>query len=141
MRSNVAGVALPPRSARTALAPGPRAGCESFPNRGPHFHGRLLMHARYCLAILAAARTSWAIPAPPAARGADILFIGDGSDNTVKRFHSVTGRPLDAPGQPFIAGLSGPRGLLVRGGRLLVVNQNVNDKLPGEVRLYDGQTG
>jgi glucose/arabinose dehydrogenase len=78
-----------------------------------------------------------AAPATQPARAGDILYIGDQADNTVKRFDAATGLPLDLPGQLFVGGLNGPRGLLVSGGRLLVVNQNANDKLPGEVRSYD----
>lgn len=92
------------------------------------------------LALVAAVAPLATSPARTA-RGADVLFVGDGSDNSVKRFHAVTGQPLDAPGHPFVSGLDGPRGLLVSGGRLLVVNQNAGSKLPGEVLLYDGHTG
>src|SRR5262249_22755924 len=77
----------------------------------------------------------------PPARGQDVLFIGDQADNTVKRVDAATGTPLDPPGQPFVGGLNGPRGLVVSGGALLVVNQNVNEKFPGEVLAFDARTG
>jgi hypothetical protein len=78
---------------------------------------------------------------------ADILYIGDGGDNTVKRFDAESGVFLDADANPandpdaFVrsesGGLSGPRGLLFD-GNLLVANQNVNLKIPGEILRYDG---
>jgi DNA-binding beta-propeller fold protein YncE len=81
---------------------------------------------------------------------ADILYIGDGGDNTVKRFDAESGAFLDADANPandpdaFVrsesGGLSGPTGLLFD-GNLLVANQNVNLKIPGEILRYDGQTG
>jgi DNA-binding beta-propeller fold protein YncE len=75
------------------------------------------------------------------ARGGDVLFIGDGSDNTVKRFDAETGAPLDPPGQPFVSGVLGPRGLVIDGDTLLVVNQNVGLSVPGEVLGFDAATG
>ena len=76
----------------------------------------------------------------PALAG-DVLYIGDSGDNTVKRFDAATGAPLDAPGSPFVSGLDGPRGLLIDGADLLVVNQNVNLQIPGEVLVFDATTG
>jgi hypothetical protein len=77
------------------------------------------------------------------AASADVLYIGDGGDNTVKRFDASSGHPLQ--GNPFVTGLHGPRGLLFDGStatpRLLVVNQNVALNIPGEVLQYDGDTG
>jgi sugar lactone lactonase YvrE len=77
----------------------------------------------------------------PGARGEDVLYIGDGGDNTVKRFDADTGVPLDAPGLPFVSGLAGPRGVLIDDGRLLVSNQNVNLQIPGEILAFDEATG
>ncbi len=74
-------------------------------------------------------------------RGGDVLFIGDGADNSVKRFDADTGAPLDPPDDPFVSGVLGPRGLLIDGGTLLVVNQNVGLNLPGEVLAFDAATG
>ncbi|WP_349616562.1 hypothetical protein [Azotobacter salinestris] len=81
---------------------------------------------------------------------ADILYIGDSGDNTVKRFDAGTGAFLDADNDDtnnpdaFVrsgsGGLDGPRGLLFD-GHLLVSNQNVGDKIPGEILRFDGQTG
>jgi hypothetical protein len=74
-------------------------------------------------------------------RAVDILYVGDGADNTVKRFDAATGAPLDADGDPFVSGLLGPRALLVTDGRLLVANQNVGLQIPGEVLAFDEGTG
>lgn len=87
-------------------------------------------------AILAIA----AIMLPTGGHADDILYVGDG-DNTVKRFDAVTGAPLDAVSAPFVSGLAGPRTLLVADGRLLVLNQNVNLQIPGELLAYDKTTG
>ncbi|WP_280349661.1 NHL repeat-containing protein [Pseudomonas sp. BN414] len=82
--------------------------------------------------------------------GEDILYVGDSGDNSVKRFDAVTGRFLDVDLNPandpdaFVrpgsGGLAGPRGILLD-GNLLVVNQNVNLGIPGEVLRYDSLTG
>ncbi|MGH8856680.1 MAG: NHL repeat-containing protein [Polaromonas sp.] len=82
--------------------------------------------------------------------GAGILYIGDGADNTIKRFDAETGTFLDADADPandpdaFVrsasGGLNGPRGILFD-GNLLVANQNVDLKIPGEILRFDGQTG
>src|SRR5262245_42602066 len=77
----------------------------------------------------------------PPGRGADVLFIGDGGDNSVKRFDADTGASLDPAGEPFVPGVTGPRGLVVDGGALLVVNQNVDLNIPGEVLRFDAATG
>ncbi len=72
----------------------------------------------------------------------DFLYIGDVSDNTVKRFDAFTG--VDA--NPFVTsesgGLFGPRGVIFDHlGNLLVSNQNVGQPENGEVLKYNGQTG
>jgi DNA-binding beta-propeller fold protein YncE len=72
---------------------------------------------------------------------ADVLYIGDEGDESVKRFDASSGTPLDPLLHPFITQLDGPRGLLFVDGTLLVVNQNVNLNVPGEVRSYDAQSG
>jgi hypothetical protein len=79
--------------------------------------------------------------ATPSTRGQDVLYVGDGADNTVKRFDAATGLPLDPAEAPFVSGLLGPRTLLVADGRLLVANQNVGLQIPGEVLAYDEATG
>ena len=92
----------------------------------------------YCFPTLVAAAvfTTASTTRPSMARDV-LLFVGDGRDNTVKRFDADTGTPLNPPGPPFVGGLHGPRGLCESGGRLLVVNQNIDLQVPGEVRTYD----
>jgi uncharacterized delta-60 repeat protein len=78
-----------------------------------------------------------------AAAAGDSLYIGDGNDNTVKRFDAATG----AYEGTFVAsgsgGLLGPRGLIFgEQHNLLVANQNVGTVgIGGEVLRYNGQTG
>jgi hypothetical protein len=70
----------------------------------------------------------------------DSLYIGDGSDNSVKRFDATTGAYLGA----FVnsnSGLDGPRGIIFVAGNLLLVNQNVDRPFPGEILQYSRQTG
>jgi hypothetical protein len=76
---------------------------------------------------------------------ADVMYVGDGSDNSVKVFDVTTGQ---APAS-FIGtlvksqgGLHGPRGLLiVEGGNLLVSDQNSDTSTNGDISLYDSATG
>jgi sugar lactone lactonase YvrE len=86
---------------------------------------------------LVAAAALVAASAPHTAR-ADVLYIGDAGDNLVKRFDVATGT-LDAGFTT--SGLLGPNGMVIDGDRLLVVNQNVNTKLAGEVLSYDAASG
>ncbi|MBS4201192.1 hypothetical protein KHA93_16250 [Bacillus sp. FJAT-49732] len=72
----------------------------------------------------------------------DFLYIGDTSDDTVKRFNAFTGQVRD----PFVTstsgGLHGPRGLIFDHlGNLLVSNQNVDQPQNGEVLKYSRKTG
>jgi DNA-binding beta-propeller fold protein YncE len=67
----------------------------------------------------------------------DSMFIGDGADNTVKRFDAISGAPEGAFVAPSSGGLFGPRGLVFAGRHLLVVNQNVDQPFSGEVLDYD----
>ena len=71
--------------------------------------------------------------------GLDYLYVGDDSDNTVKRFDAITGDFLGT----FAKGhIKGPRGLLFdREGNLLVSNQNVDKNKNGNILKFDGQTG
>src|SRR5262252_3900570 len=89
---------------------------------------------------------------PPA--NTDSLYIGDGNDNTIKRFDASTGRNLgvfvtnkdcpqnpDPSSPPRIGCLYGPRGLVFDGsGHLLVADQNVNLNFPGAIYEYSAQT-
>jgi DNA-binding beta-propeller fold protein YncE len=92
--------------------------------------------------ILVTALALFGALAPQAARSADVLYIGDEGDNTIKRFAANTGKFLGVSQGPSISGLAGPRGLVVDGGLglLLVVNQNVLLDIPGEVLRYDPAT-
>jgi DNA-binding beta-propeller fold protein YncE len=72
----------------------------------------------------------------------EFLYIGDSSDDTVKRFNAFTGQEND----PFVTsgsgGLRGPAGIIFdRMGNLLVSNQNINLPLNGEILMYDGKQG
>jgi DNA-binding beta-propeller fold protein YncE len=93
------------------------------------------------LATLACGATLGAKPS----LGADVLYVADVFDNTVKRFNAETGAALDGLGafvQPDSGGLDGPRGILFDAtGNLLVANQNVNLKISGDILRYSGQTG
>jgi hypothetical protein len=72
----------------------------------------------------------------------DILYVGDVTNNTVKRFGAVSGLPITGGSKsgvfvaPGSGGLAGPRGVLVKSGSLLVVNQNVDLPKLGEVLRY-----
>jgi outer membrane protein assembly factor BamB len=74
----------------------------------------------------------------------DYLFIGDGLDNTVKRFR-LSGEFLDNFVESGSGGLNGPRGLLFNpNGNLLVSNQNVEKEdinEPGNILVFNGLTG
>jgi hypothetical protein len=80
------------------------------------------------------------------------MYVGDGSDNTVKGFDASTGAPINfGNGNTGIfvtsgsGGLVGPRGLIFvnqNGTRnLLVTNQNVKLNIPGAVLIYSGPSG
>jgi hypothetical protein len=73
----------------------------------------------------------------------DVLYIGDNADNTtVKKFDAATGASLGTLVAPGAGGLHGAMGMIFRNpGQLLVVNQNVNLPIPGEVLRYNGRTG
>jgi DNA-binding beta-propeller fold protein YncE len=83
----------------------------------------------------------------------DFLYIGDGSDNTVKTFDAETGRflgsfvvldcnCLQGPVVPGSNCLFGPRGIIFdHRNNLLVTNQNVGQPQNGDVLNYNGQTG
>jgi hypothetical protein len=76
----------------------------------------------------------------------DVLYVGDnvdtsGDHSAVKAFDPSTGAALGTPVAPGAGGLHGVMGLIVRNpGQLLVVNQNVNLPIPGEVLRYNGRT-
>jgi hypothetical protein len=73
---------------------------------------------------------------------AETLYVGDGSDDTVKMFDAATGTYEGALVSPGSGGLHGPRGLIFRNdGQLLAVDQNVFEPNPGEILRYNGITG
>jgi DNA-binding beta-propeller fold protein YncE len=77
-----------------------------------------------------------------AADDTDILYIGDGGDDSIKKFDSKTGVYLGDLVPPGGSGLLGPRGLIRKGSALLVVNQNVNHPIfNGEVLRFNRSTG
>lgn len=75
---------------------------------------------------------------PAGAQAADILYIGDGADNAVKRFDAATGFALTDLVKST-AGLHGPRGLVFDPeGNLVVSDQNVGTSSRGDILLYGG---
>ena len=82
-----------------------------------------------------------ALAAIQPARGNYVMYIGDGSDNSLKVFDAATGGFIGTVVKSQ-GGLHGPRGLLiVSGGNLLVSDQNVNTSTNGDILLYDSTTG
>src|SRR5262244_1176462 len=75
---------------------------------------------------------------------ADSLYIGDGGDNTVKRFDARTGAFEVQFVQSTNPNLTGPRGLIFVNGNppnLLLVNQNDGTSKTGDIFIYNGDTG
>src|SRR5215831_19883400 len=77
---------------------------------------------------------------------ADSLYIGDGADDTVKRFDAQTGAYLGAFVTSGSGGLRGPRGLIFTRGSLYVSNQNVSTPdrpidFAGEILQFRRTTG
>jgi sugar lactone lactonase YvrE len=75
---------------------------------------------------------------------ADVLYVGDVSDNTVKGFNANTGKYTGIFVTSGSGGLLGPNGLIFSPQRqptLLVANQNVNQPFAGEILAYHGVTG
>ena len=71
---------------------------------------------------------------------ADELYVGDISNNSVQKFDASTGAYLGATVKA-LAGLHGPRGILVNpGGNLLVSDQNAGTSAPGDILLYSRTT-
>ena len=78
----------------------------------------------------------------PADAPADSLYVGDTSDNTVKRFDADTGDYLGDAVKQSRSGLHGPRGILVdAGGNLILSDQNVGTAAAGDILQYDIRTG
>lgn len=75
------------------------------------------------------------------AQATDSLYVGDAADNTVKRFDASSGQFLGAFVKRSLAGLHGPRGLILdAANNLTIVDQNAATSTPGEVLQY-GPTG
>jgi DNA-binding beta-propeller fold protein YncE len=73
---------------------------------------------------------------------ADSLYVADGSDNTVKRFHADTGAFQGEFVKKGNSPIKGPRGLIFNAeGDLLVSNQNVGANKSGEILKHIGVTG
>ena len=76
------------------------------------------------------------------AADSDILYVGDGTTNTIIRFNANTGLKISGGSnfgvfnKPGSGGLAGPMGLLVKSGKLFVVNQNVDLPKNGEILRY-----
>lgn len=81
--------------------------------------------------------------APPAnAQESDSLYVGDQSDNTVKRFDATSGAFLGEFVKKGNSPVKGPRGLIFNAeGDLLVSNQNSGANKFGEILKHEGATG
>ncbi len=80
-------------------------------------------------------------PAAAHTHAADVLYVGDDGDDTVKCFDAGSGVLHWVSDGPDMSNLAGPRGIVVDGSELLVANQNVDIDLSGEVLRYNGLTG
>lgn len=74
----------------------------------------------------------------------DTLFVGDGGDNTIKvvDINAGSGKvliPMTDKAKDY--SIKGPQGIVLNGGTLLVVNQNVNTGKNGEIVKFDSTTG
>jgi DNA-binding beta-propeller fold protein YncE len=75
---------------------------------------------------------------------ADVLYVGDVSDNTVKGFNANSGKYTGVFVTSGSGGLIGPNGLIFSPRRqptLLVANQNAFLDIPGEILAYHGVNG
>ena len=72
----------------------------------------------------------------------DTLYIGDGGDNTVKKFKADTGEFLGQFVKSTSPNLTGPRGLVFDSQHnLLLANQNASTSKSGDIFKYDGSSG
>src|SRR4051794_10918601 len=81
----------------------------------------------------------------------DILYIGNGSDNSIKRFDAASGAFLDREKGALVLakysnGLDGPRGIIIDSSQgvddLVVANQNTNAiNFGGEILSYAASDG
>src|SRR5262245_19012567 len=101
--------------------------------------------------------SGFAVSADASARGPkELLYVGDGN-NTVRRYDAKTGEYLDSSPNAVVAngvfvfidpndgtgagGLAGPRGMVLDGGRLLIINQNVLRPLTSAILEFRRATG
>ncbi len=76
------------------------------------------------------------------AHAEDSLYVGDQSDNTVKRFDADTGAFQGAFVNKGNSPIKGPRGLIFNlDGDLLIANQNAGANKSGEILKHRGTTG
>jgi hypothetical protein len=109
---------------------------------------KLIIAAVAALALLSVPAAAGAATAAPAATCAsastsDSLYVGDNSDNSVKRFDAATGcyQGVFVPSPPSGV-LAGPRGIIrLPDGNFLVSNQNVGLPINGAIDEYrpDGE--
>ncbi len=72
---------------------------------------------------------------------ADVLYVADTANNSVNMFDASTGAFLGVMVKS-VAGLHGPRGILVNSdGNLVISDQNAGTSAPGDVLLYSSATG
>ncbi|WP_147866523.1 NHL repeat-containing protein [Stieleria maiorica] len=71
----------------------------------------------------------------------DVLYVGDQGDNSIQVFDAGTGAYVSTLVQSGASGLKGPRGMVIQGSNLLVVNQNVNTEFNGEVLRFNKDSG
>src|SRR3954467_10754966 len=73
----------------------------------------------------------------------DFLFVGDNgtAPSTVNRYDAATGSYQGQLVQKSTSTLNGAMGMVVDGGDLLVVNQNIGLPVNGDVRRFDAATG
>src|SRR5215467_10589535 len=100
---------------------------------------RIMMRFLRNILRFAPAAAVLALAAMQSAR-ADVMYIGDGSNNSLKVFDAATGSFMGTVVKSQ-GGLHGPRGLLIAGGNLLVSDQNVGTSTNGDISLYDSTTG
>ncbi|MCS7469605.1 hypothetical protein NZK35_23390 [Stieleria sp. ICT_E10.1] len=71
----------------------------------------------------------------------DLLYLGNQADNSIQVFDAGTGAFVRTLVQSGASSLQGPRGMVVQGNNLLVVNQNVDTQFNGEVLRFNLDTG
>uniref|UniRef100_UPI00356322B9 hypothetical protein n=1 Tax=Stieleria sp. TaxID=2795976 RepID=UPI00356322B9 len=71
----------------------------------------------------------------------DLLYLGNQADNSIQVFDAGTGAFVRTLVQSGASSLHGPRGMVIQGNNLLVVNQNVDTQFNGEVLRFNKDTG